>query len=339
MVQTPATAPQVIIGLSAVIVSVQDAEPKVFIVRGAENALATGIATPNEDGDALPFGPFDPMRDATIEAGLRRWVDEQTPLKPGYVEQLYTFGNRGRYAGQRDEAARVVSVGYLALTHADDALPTAPRAGDKAFWGDWYDYFPWEDWRQGRPKAVGTVIETGLKRWIAEAPTREEKAHRRARADICFGMNGVEWDEEKVLERYELLYESRMVYESVRDKGLKVDYVLAPGRAMLYDHRRILATAMGRLRGKLKYRPVVFELVAPEFTLLQLQKTVEAIAGHPLHKQNFRRLVEGSGMVEEVTGRKSAAAGGRPAALFRFRRDVAYERPAPGVKLSPASAD
>ena len=79
----------------------------------------------------MPFGPFDPMRDATIEAGLRRWVDEQTPLKPGYVEQLYTFGNRGRYAGQRDEAARVVSVGYLALTHADDALPTAPRAGDK----------------------------------------------------------------------------------------------------------------------------------------------------------------------------------------------------------------
>ncbi len=335
----PTGSTQVIIGLSAVIVSVQNAEPKVFIVRGAQNALATGAQTPHEDGDALPFGPFDPQHHATIEAGLRSWVSEQTPLKPGYVEQLYTFGNRGRYAGQKAEDARVVSVGYLALTHHDDSLPTAPQSGDKVFWGDWYDYFPWEDWRQGRPKIIGTVIESGLKRWIAEGDGREDKTHRRARADLCFALNGAEWDEEKVLERYELLYEARLVYESVRDKGLKVDYVLAPGRSMLYDHRRILATAMGRLRGKLKYRPVVFELVPAEFTLLQLQKTVEAIAGHALHKQNFRRLVEGGGLVEEITGKKSAAAGGRPAALFRFRRDVVYERPAPGVKLSAAGGE
>ena len=98
---------------------------------------------------------------------------------------------------------------------------------------------------------------------------------------------------------------------------------------MLYDHRRILATAMGRLRGKLKYRPVVFELMPREFTLLQLQNTVEAISGNVLHKQNFRRLVENSGMVEEVFGKKSAVAGGRPAALFRFQRNAVLERPAP----------
>ena len=55
---------------------------------------------------------------------------------------------------------------------------------------------------------------------------------------------------------------------------------------------------MGRLRGKLKYRPVVFELMPPEFTLLELQKTVEAISGTLLHKQNFRRLVEQGGLVE-----------------------------------------
>ena len=48
---------------------------------------------------------------------------------------------------------------------------------------------------------------------------------------------------------------------------------------MISDHRRILATGLGRLRGKLKYRPVVFELMAGEFTLSALQKTVEAIAG------------------------------------------------------------
>lgn len=322
----------ILIGLSAVIISVQSHEPKVFIVRGAEHALSAGVHPTNEEGDALPFGPFEPESHTTLELGLRSWVRSQTPLNPGYVEQLYTFGNRGRYAGQAAESSRVVSIGYLALTH-----PEVTKNTDKVFWGDCYSYFPWEDWRQGRPKVISDVIELGLKRWVASADNKDEKANRRMRADMCFGLDDVPWDEEKVLERYELLYEARLLYESIRDKGIKVDYVLVPGRSMLYDHRRILATALGRLRGKLKYRPVVFELVPAEFTLLYLQKTVEAIVGHTLHKQNFRRLVEGSGMVEEISGKKSAEAGGRPAALFRFRRDVVFERPAPGVKLSPAS--
>ncbi len=327
----------IIIGLSAVIVSVQakqggGLEPEVFIVRGAEHALSAGVVPAHEDGDALPFGPFDPDRHETPELGLRGWVRDQTPIVPGYVEQLYTFGNRSRYATGRQNDARVISIGYLALTHNEKA-----RTSDRVFWGDWYSYFPWEDWRAGKPKVIDDLIEPALKRWINAADTADVKAHRRTRANLCFGLGGVEWDEEKVLERYELLYEARLVYEAIRDKALKVDYTLTPGRSMLYDHRRILATAMGRLRGKLKYRPVVFELMPAEFTLLHLQRTVEAIMGHSLHKQNFRRLVESSGMVEEIAGRKSAAAGGRPAALFRFRRSVAQERPAPGMKLSPAA--
>jgi len=106
----------------------------------------------------------------------------------------------------------------------------------------------------------------------------------------------------------------------------------AGGVAMASDHRRILATAIGRLRGKIKYRPVVFELMPPAFTLLQLQRTVEALAGVRLHKQNFRRLVEQQGLVEE-TGAMSARTGGRPARLVRFRREVLLERPAPGLRL------
>jgi hypothetical protein len=101
---------------------------------------------------------------------------------------------------------------------------------------------------------------------------------------------------------------------------------------MSLDHRRILATALGRLRGKLKYRPVVFELLPPTFTLLQLQRVVEALSGVRLHKQNFRRLVENAGLVEG-TGQQDAETGGRPAELFVFRREVLRERPAPGVGL------
>jgi hypothetical protein len=109
----------------------------------------------------------------------------------------------------------------------------------------------------------------------------------------------------------------------------------ASGVAMAADHRRILATAIGRLRGKIKYRPVVFELMPPSFTLLQLQRTVEALSGVRLHKQNFRRLVEQQGLVEE-TGGISAETGGRPARLVRFRREVLLERPAPGLRLRAA---
>ncbi len=101
---------------------------------------------------------------------------------------------------------------------------------------------------------------------------------------------------------------------------------------MPFDHRRILATAISRLRAKLKYRPVVFELMADSFTLTELQKTVEAISGHHLHKQNFRRLVEAADLVEP-TGAMTQKGRGRPAALFRFRRDILKERPAPGFRL------
>ncbi len=106
---------------------------------------------------------------------------------------------------------------------------------------------------------------------------------------------------------------------------------LVPGRAMDGDHRRILATGIARLRTKIKYRPVVFELMPPAFTLLQLQRAVEALAGVTVHKQNFRRLIAQQDLVEE-TGQMSSDTGGRPAKLFRFRHAVLDERPVAGTK-------
>ena len=101
---------------------------------------------------------------------------------------------------------------------------------------------------------------------------------------------------------------------------------------MLHDHRRILATAIARLRAKLKYRPVVFELLPESFTLTELQQTVETLSGQLLHKQNFRRMVEKAELVEP-TGATASRTGGRPAAYFRFRKAVLRERPAPGLRI------
>ena len=106
----------------------------------------------------------------------------------------------------------------------------------------------------------------------------------------------------------------------------------ALGEPMISDHRRILATALGRLRGKLKYRPVAFEFMPEAFTLSALQRSVEAIAGVALHKQNFRRGVERTGLVEGL-GRIDPGTGGRPAELFRFRRELLSAGPAPGLAL------
>ncbi len=147
-----------------------------------------------------------------------------------------------------------------------------------------------------------------------------------------------------MLDRYELLYEAGLAAEAARDRGRAQGVDLPEpsrfedvfGRPMVSDHRRILATALGRLRGKLKYRPVVFELMPEAFTLLELQRAVEAISGVRLHKQNFRRMIERPGLVEGL-GRQRAETGGRPAELFRYRREALAARSTLGLSLPLAS--
>ena len=308
-------AQAVLVGLSVAIVSIKEERPRVLIVE--------------HDGtpDAIPFGNFNPSEHRTLDLGLRNWVEEQTGLQLGYVEQLYTFGDRGRHTTDIADAPRVLSIGYLALTQSDRAL-SAPDTK----WGDWYTYFPWEDWRKNKPALIDSPIAPALSKFASADRNSATARRRRSRIRQCFGSKDIPWDEEKVLERYELLYEAGLVDEAHRDRGLETAAGTALGRPMRYDHRRILATAMGRLRGKMKYRPVIFELMPPRFTLLELQTTVEAISGIRLHKQNFRRLVESQGLVEG-TGCFSQRGRGRPAEQFRFRQDVLRERPAPGLRV------
>jgi hypothetical protein len=288
---------------------------------------AGGGSDPGETMEGLPSGPLE-AEHRTLEIGLRSWVERQTGQRLGYVEQLYTFGDRDRAAGDAALTLPALVVAYLALVREAGA--------DDAEWRSWYRYFPWEDWRGGKPVVLGT-LEAAIEDWAGRAASEAERRLRRERLGLGFGLSGAAWNEELVLERYELLYEAGLVAEAARDLGRGPAAIdgSAAGTPMALDHRRILATAIGRLRGKIKYRPVVFELMPPAFTLLQLQRTVEALAGTRLHKQNFRRLVEQQGLVEE-TGAISAATGGRPARLVRFRREVLLERPAPGLRLRAA---
>jgi len=340
--------PPVVIGLNTVIVAVTDETPRILTVRntggsdGSDRDKQDEQSPMPETSDAIPFGHFDPAADRTLELGLRRWVREQTGLNLGYVEQLYTFGDRNRDPSEGEGGPRVISIAYLALVREGK-----PSGTGSASWLEWYRFFPWEDWRLGKPDVIEKHIAPVLNRWVESAPDSGVQQERRERCDIHFGLGGAPWVSERVLERYELVYEVNLAIESLRDRNREPfatsgtrnnpsDRISAwashMGRPMALDHRRILATALGRLRGKLKYRPVVFELLPSTFTLFHLQRVVEALAGVRLHKQNFRRLVEKAGLVEG-TARFDSRTGGRPAELFRFRRDVLRERPAPGVGL------
>ncbi len=85
---------------------------------------------------------------------------------------------------------------------------------------------------------------------------------------------------------------------------------------LAFDHDRILATAVQRIRGKLSYVPIAFELLGPTFTLLEVRRVYEAILGRPLNKDSFRRTVLASGLIEP-TGDRQTGVGHRPAALYR----------------------
>jgi len=315
---------EIVIGLNAVIIAVTEDSPRVLtIIDAANNYRGRKLR-------ALPFGPLDSERDLTLERGVRRWVKEQTGLQLGYVEQLYTFGDKSRNPGGIKDA-RFISIAYLALVRETSTI----GYGD-AGWIGYYNFLPWEDRRDKGLQVIEKEIVPELVRWAEKAEGRDVRKERMDRIMIAFGLGEAAWDVEKTLERYELIYEAGMAEEFFTDRypegGGKLGKDRVMGQRMAMDYRRMLATSLGRLRGKIRYRPVVFELMPPEFTLYQLQRIVEALSGIRLHKQNFRRLVDRGGLVER-TGRLDENTGGRPAELFRFRRSVLRERRAPGVGL------
>ena len=124
--------------LVAVLVAVTAGEPRVLTI---------------QDRSALPSGPFE-LAHRSLQSGLRAWVERQTRLPLGYVEQLYTFADRDR-AGVT--ASHVISISYLGLTREQ------PATGEyEASWRSWYAYFPWEDHRQGAPPLIEKTLRPGL---------------------------------------------------------------------------------------------------------------------------------------------------------------------------------
>jgi len=87
---------------------------------------------------------------------------------------------------------------------------------------------------------------------------------------------------------------------------------------LAFDHSDILGMAVKRLRGRLDYSPIGFQLLPATFTLFDLQSVHEAALGQPVNKDSFRRRMLASGQLE-ATGAREANVDHRPAELYRFR--------------------
>ncbi|MCE2575170.1 NrtR DNA-binding winged helix domain-containing protein [Komagataeibacter sp. FNDCR2] len=292
---------QIMIELIAVLTAARDDSPQVMTI---------------DHGRSLPSGPLESTH-RSLQAGVRAWVERQTGHPIGHVEQLYTFADHDRTLAMAQ--GRMIAISYLALTRS--------HAGETG-WRDWYDYFPWENYKAEEGRACRALIEQRLRQWVAGMENTTIRVRQWQRCTTLFAIGNLSaWNDELVLQRYELLYEAGLVVEA----GCPPEHAV-PGQAMYHDHRRILATGMARLRAKIRYRPVVFELMAEEFTLLQLQRMVESLSGVHIHKQNFRRLIMQQQLIEE-TGAMEERTGGRPARLFRFCGEVRQARQITGTKV------
>ncbi|MBM7112863.1 NUDIX hydrolase [Archangium primigenium] len=205
--------PRPALTVDCVVFGLDDEALKVLLIRrGVE---------PFQGRWALPGG-FVRM-DESLEDAARRELHEEAGIRPGLLEQLYTFG-----APERDPRGRVVSVAYFALVKLSDHRVHAATDAREA------DWFP----VQKTPK-------------------------------------------------------------------------------LAFDHAEILDTALARLKGKVRYQPVGFELLPPKFTLTQLQRLYETILERALDKRNFRKKLLAMDLLEELDEVEQGVSH-RAARLYRF---------------------
>ena len=322
--------------------------------RGHEAALQGLVITRSKDPfaglDAWPGGFLGWGEDAdTREAAVRELREETGIAAPDYVEPLASYSRNGRdprqFAGYRDResgawverGARVTSSAFLMLMRkGPETRPKGADDASEARWADVYDFLPWEDLRSAPGRAAARDAVDALCAWAAE-----RGGERRERIDHAWGFALKEWNEERAPERWALLVEAGLVPEGRRDRWGRSEPRGADarfGREMAFDHRQMLADALARLRGKIKYLPAALVALAwDDFTLDELQAAFEAIAGRRLHRANFRRTVaERPGerqtrapRIVHGTGRRRSRGAGEPGVppeLFAFRADAVRAR-------------
>jgi len=213
--------------------------------------------------------------DESVEEGALRELKEETNIDNIYMEQLYTWGDV-----DRDPRTRVISVSYMALV---DSSNLDVRANDDADDAKWFTV------SCNLYQEQKTLTEKGyiLQRLFNLRLSNEED-------NISAVIKTVKTVEGKI---------SRTEREVVESNGIA------------FDHAKIIEYAIERLRNKIEYTDIAFNLMPERFTLTELQQVYEVILDRELLKANFRRKI--ADMVIE-TNEYTKDAGHRPSKLFRF---------------------
>lgn len=213
--------------------------------------------------------------DESVDTAALRELREETNIENVYMEQLYTWGDVGR-----DPRTRVISCSYMALV---DSVSLQVQAGDDADEAKWFEVAYQVIREEKTVRAKGFRIEKQIKITLSDA-----------------------------VEALEALVN---VVETVEGRVVKVEREIAAAQGIAFDHAKIIAYAIERLRNKIEYTDIAFNLMPERFTLSELQQVYEVILGRELLAAAFRRKV--AHLVQE-TNQFTKDAGHRPSKLYRF---------------------
>jgi 8-oxo-dGTP diphosphatase len=214
----------------------------------------------------------------SIEDAALRELKSETNLDNIYMEQLYTWGDL-----QRDPRTRVISCSYMALV---DSVALDVKAGDDADDAGWFN--------------------------LSYHLIREKKTK------IVHGFGSEKLIRIHLLSDLASLNATVRVVETLEGRVTRVSREVVDSQGIAFDHARMIEYAIERLRSKLEYSDVVFNLMPESFTLSELQQVYEVILGKELFAAAFRRKI--ANMVIE-TDQFTKDAGHRPSKLYSFNTD------------------
>ncbi|OMG01128.1 NUDIX domain-containing protein [Paenibacillus sp. FSL R7-0337] len=214
----------------------------------------------------------------SVEEAARRELYSETNINNIYMEQLYTWGEV-----DRDPRMRVISCSYMALV---DRKALDVQAGDDAAAAAWFD-------------VSYHILET--RREVLEQDVRQETL-----VEII-----LENEQEKLSGVVKLT-------ETIQGHVRQVSREIVRSTGFSFDHLLMVQYAIERLRGKVEYTDIIFNLMPPLFTLSELQRVYEIILGKELLAAAFRRKI-----AERVieTDQSTRDAGHRPSKLYRYNRE------------------
>jgi len=226
---------------------------------------------------ALPGG-FVNMNESLDEAAIRE-LKEETNIDNLYMEQLYTWGDVNR-----DPRTRVISTSYMTLV---DAESLNIKAGSDAEDVRWF--------------TVQFNLVQDDKTVFPNGSIREQEYLLRLEGQFD-GMT-------------EVLTSVIKKITTNEGKVTKTRWEIADSNGIAFDHAKIIAYGIERLRNKIQYTDIAFNLMPRLFTLTDLQQVYEVILGKKLLKANFRRKI--SGMVQD-TNEYTKDKAHRPSKLYRY---------------------